>query len=507
MAWITDSLTNAIAFASRLNPFAGRQGILPSVFSHQLALAAYMESGLLRKIIQIPAADRTQKWRDWQADKKTIAAVEKEEKRLGLRAKVKQAEVLRGVGGGALIIVTAGSHDQPLTPEMVSEGGIVAINVASRWEISARDFDTNLASPTYRQPGMFQINGATGSEDRIHPSRVICFRGEPVPAGGAISDEDAFWGDCRLLRVFKEVQNSDQAQQWFVQLVRKAKLLRIGIPDLLDLVATEAGRQQLNERVALIATGESSLNATVYRSGTGADDPGEKIDDYQINWSGIPAYLDTLDKRAAAVADIPVTRLFGTSPGGMNATGEHDLANWWDAIGDGQENETRPCLEVLDPLLLRSAGVAKPDDVWWVWAPLRKPTEKEEAETFDLLMDAIGKLIDSGLVPQEALARAVQNLIEERGYMPGLADALAKLPEDIRFGLDPEDDGSDPSAIQAKGGDPESQATAGGDGSAPARRAANDAQALIDAAAESGLDPAIIEQMRNIAARRAQGDE
>jgi phage-related protein (TIGR01555 family) len=477
MAWITDGLSSAFALASRLNPFAERQTPMAGMFSHQFALAAYMQSGLARKAITIPAADRTQKWRDWQADKPTIALIEEEEKRLGLRAKVKHAEILRGVGGGALVLITAGDHATPLDVNAIRKGGLVAINVATRWEIRPIDFDRDLASPTYRQPRMFEVSGE-GTKQRIHPSRIICFRGDALPAGGAIADEEAFWGDCRLLRIFKEVQNSDHAQEWFVELVKKAKLLRIGIPDLLDMVATADGHRRLNERIALIATGESSLNATVYRSGTGADDPGEKIEDYQINWSGIPAFMDALDKRVAAVADIPVTRLFGTSPGGMNATGEHDLANWWDAVGDGQENETRPCLEALDPILLRSAGVTK-TDAWWVWAPLRKPTEAEEAKTFDLLMDAVGKLIDSGTVPERSLAEAVQNVIEERGYLPGLAAALAKLPPEIRFGISPEDGGEDddPSALtqQQEGGDQLSADPSGEDGSRTARRrAAND---------------------------------
>ncbi len=478
MAFLTDSLRGAIEAVGRLNPFSrgslACETALPGIFSHQLALAAYMSSGMLRKVITLPAADRTQKWRDWQADKPTIELIEKEEKRLALRAKVKQAEVLRGIGGGALILVTAGDHASELKPETIQKGGLIAVNVVSRWEITAEDFDKELASPTYRMPRRFRID-SDGRQATIHPSRVIPFRGDPIPAGTSVSDEEAYWGDSQLLRVFGAVQNSDHAQTWFVELIRKAKLLRIGIPDLLDMMGSESGKQQLNERIALIASSESTLNATVYRSGTGADDPGEKIDDYQINWSGIPAFMDAIDQRMAAVSGIPFTKIMGRSPAGMNSTGESDERMWWDTIGDGQENETRPCLEQLDPVLIRSAGVAAPDKVWWLWAPLRKPTEKEEAETFGLVMDAITKLIDSGMVPEEAMARAVQNLIEERGYMPGLADALKKIPEAERFGLTSEDDGTgdDPSTLQAgKEGDPVS---AGGGTTVPARRAANDA--------------------------------
>lgn len=472
MAWITDSLRGAIDLASRLNPFnrGGAATGLGGIFSHQLAVAAYMQSGMMRKVIAIPAEDRVREWRDWQADADQITAIEAEEKRLNLIAKVQEAEVLRGIGGGAIIIITAGDHSSPLTPAMIAKGGIVALNVVSRWQITGRDWVNDLASPRYGEPLMWTMNGGEVGATPIHPSRVICFRGARLPAGHAVSLEESFWGDSRLLRVYTEVTRSDDTQAWFSALVRKAKLLRIGIPDLLDLEPA-----QLNARVALIASGESSLNATVYRSSAAADDPGEKIDDYQIAWTGIPAMMDAFDQRVAAVADIPFTRLMGRSPAGMNATGAYDDLNWVKAVTTGQKLETRPCLEALDPFLLRSAGVDA-SKVTWAFAPLSVPTEKEQTDTFKVLMEAVEKVQNTGAIPDRVFSEVVQNLLIEREVMPGLQQALAAIPESERFGLSPDNDGGDddPSAIQAGGGDPR----LGGGGGAlerPARRAANDA--------------------------------
>lgn len=484
MAWITDSLRGAIDLASRLNPFnrGGAATGLGGIFSHQLAVAAYMQSGMMRKVIAIPAEDRVREWRDWQADADQITAIEAEEKRLNLIGKVQEAEVLRGIGGGAIVIITAGDHSSPLTPAMIAKGGIVALNVVSRWQITGKDWVNDLASPRYGEPLMWTMNGGEVGATPIHPSRVICFRGARLPAGHAVSLEESFWGDSRLLRVYTEVTRSDDTQAWFSALVRKAKLLRFGIPDL-----DSRDQESLNKRIAVIAEGESSLNAVLYRSGAGPNDPGEQIDDYQINWTGIPAMMDAFDQRVAAVADIPFTRLMGRSPAGMNSTGAYDDLNWVKAVTTGQKLETRPCLEALDPFLLRSAGVDA-SKVTWAFAPLSVPTEKEQTDTFKVLMEAVEKVQNTGAIPEQAFAEAFQNLLIEREVMPGLEQALAAIPESERFGLSPDNDGGDddPSAIQAAGGGDPRLAGGGGALERPARRAlaANDAWMMEDWAAK-----------------------
>jgi phage-related protein (TIGR01555 family) len=467
---LTDSLRSSIAAAG--SPFSrfDQAGSLARAFTPQLSIAAYLSSGMLRKCIDIPAGDRVREWRDWQAESDQITAIEAEERRLQIIAKVRQAEVLRGLGGGALVLALPGVLSTPA--QKPGRGQLRAVNVVSRWQLEIRDVVEDMASPDYGMPRMFRINGGTAGQQDIHPSRVICFRGDPLPMGGGMSQSDVFWGASRLERVVGEVEKSDNASRWFAELVKKAKLLRIGIPDLADMVATQGGQQKLDARVATIAMGENTLNATVYSSAAAKDGPGETISDYQVTWNGIPAMMDAFDQRVAAVADIPFTRLMGRSPAGMNATGQHDTDNWNKAVAAGQNLELRPCLEALDAFLIPSAGVSA--KVTWRFAPLSTPSEAEEAATFKTFMEAIEKVQASATIPDRAFAEAFQNWMEEREYMPGLAGALKKLPEVERFGISAENDNTDPSALQG-GGDPILEG-AGGDGSVPARRAANDAK-------------------------------
>lgn len=458
MAWITDSLRNAIG---RINPFARGHGSsgAPTIFDHQLAMSAYLCSGMMRKVISVPAEDRVREWRDWQADQDDITKLEAEERRLGLQAKVQHAEILRGIGGGALILVTKGNHAEELKLGSVSPGDLVAINVVSRWQLSGLNWVDELSDPLYGTPRMWRLQGQNGGTD-IHPSRIVAFRGAPLPMGTALSIEQAYWGDSRLLRVFREIQRSDDTQEWFAALVRKAKLLRIGIPDL-----DTQDENKLNKRIEVIALGESSLNATVYRSSAGTDDAGEKIDDYQVTWAGIPAMMDAFDQRIAAVSDIPFTRLTGRSPAGMNATGQHDTDNWNKAVKAGQTLETRPCLDQIDVALIPSAGVS---EATWAFAPLDTPSEKEQADTFKTTIDALEKLNLMNVMPEEAFNELAQNLLAEREWMPGIDTVLKKFSDEERF--NPDEDETDPSAIvNTEGGDP---ASAGGGARRPAARAA-----------------------------------
>ena len=471
---MNDTLAMAVRGAAAYGSSGYANGYLHSAFGRVMAMTAYRCSGLLRKVIRIPAHDRVREWRDWMGanDAQTIA-LEAEERRLGIVGKVKQAEMLRGLCGGALILALPGDPASPVG--VVGKNALQAVNVVSRYQLTLVNIDRNLTSPAYGEPEFFEVSdGATTT--RIHPSRIIAFKGDPLPAGTAgVSAEDEYWGDCRLDQVFREVQRSDDTMGWFSALVKKAKLLRIGIPGIADILASPGGQQKLDARVRLMAEGESIMNASVFDAGNGEKGGGEVISDYQVTWAGIPAVGDMFDQRVAAVANIPFTILMGRSPGGMNATGDHDRQNWNREVKAAQKLELGPCIDKLDEVLIPSALGSRPDGLWWQWAPLDTPTEAEEATRFKTIAEGLDKIAALNCMPSEAFNEAAQNTLMENGFMPGLDAALAKIPDEERFGTAPDDDGEDPSALQANGGDRD-LAGAGGDREvSPPRRAANDA--------------------------------
>ena len=75
---------------------------------------------------------------------------------------------------------------------------------------------------------------------------------------------------------------------------------------------------------------------------------------------------------------------------------------------------------------------------WFDFSPLDTPSEKENADRFAVQVGAIEKLVNMGIMPERALAKGAQSLLIEEGYLPGLEAALDEIPEDERWGVEPD---------------------------------------------------------------------
>jgi hypothetical protein len=115
------------------------------------------------------------------------------------------------------------------------------------------------------------------------------------------------------------------------------------------------------------------------------DADGESYHRDTLNFQGVGVILQLFMMRLSAVADIPVTRLFGRSPAGENATGESDLRNFYDSLATEQENVLLPVLEHFYTLLAQSMG--KEPDFTIEFNSLWTASPKEQAETRKIIAE------------------------------------------------------------------------------------------------------------------------
>lgn len=123
----------------------------------------------------------------------------------------------------------------------------------------------------------------------------------------------------------------------------------------------------------------------------------------------------------SAVSEIPVTILFGRSPGGQNATGDSDFEQYYSMVQKLQRRDLKPQLSKFIYFLSKCKDYQiKLPDTWSLkFNPLSIPTEKEQAETDKMKAETKEKNISAltSLVNIGGLDNVeLRNYLEEQGF-------------------------------------------------------------------------------------------
>lgn len=430
--YLSDKLVNLVANLGTERDKASGSVYAPVMLTDQDLSNAYRGAWLPRKIVDIPPLDATRRWRGWQATKDQIEKIEAEEKRLDLRRKVKQALTRARLFGGSAIFIGTGERDTsgPLNPERIGKGGIKYLTVLSKRKLAAGEIEQDPQSELFEKPKWYTLSG---SQLKIHPSRLIIFIGAELPDPEADMVVDYGWGDSVLQAVFDAIKQSDGTNANVASLVYEAKVDVIKIPDFMQQLQDPAFEKQVLERIRLAATAKG-INGTLLL------DAAEDYDSKQASFGGLPDVIDRFLQAVSGAADIPATRLIGQAPSGLSATGESDLRNYYDRIQAMQELDITPALSVADECLIRSALGSRDKKIHYIWNPLWQPTATQQSENSKRAAETVKILKESGLFPDEALSKAATTMLVEQSVLPGLESAIAEYGSQLPDEEEPEID-------------------------------------------------------------------
>lgn len=430
--YLSDKLVNLVANLGTERDKASGSVYAPVMLTDQDLSNAYRGAWLPRKIVDIPPLDGTRRWRGWQATKEQIEKIEAEEKRLDLRRKVKQALTRARLFGGSAIFIGTGERDTsvPLRPERIGKGGIKYLTVLSKRKLAAGEIEQDPQSELFEKPKWYTLSG---SQLKIHPSRLIIFIGAELPDPEVDMVVDYGWGDSVLQAVFEAIKQSDGTNANVASLVYEAKVDVIKIPDFMQQLQDPAFEKRVLERIRLAAMAKG-INGTLLL------DKEEDYDSKQASFGALPDVIDRFLQAVAGAADIPATRLLGQAPSGLSATGESDLRNYYDRIQAMQELEIGPALSLADECLIRSALGIRDKKIHYIWNPLWQPTSTQQSENSKRAAETVKILKDSGLFPDEALSKAATTMLVEQSVLPGLEAAIEEYGSQLPDEEDPEID-------------------------------------------------------------------
>jgi uncharacterized protein len=335
-----------------------------------------------------------------------VEAVNDFNDRLGIQDEIVDADKWSRLFGGAAVYI--GSDDGvPQDMPIVAGGKIAFAKAYERDELRASQWYDNPLSPKFGRPSHYRLTpysmGGTsgaGSLKDIHESRFLLFYG--AKATKRQRQEALGWGQSVLLRPMTALKQFNGAYALILSLLADANQNIYKIKDFGDLLRAGNAGEITQKRIEIIDKFRSAVNALVI------DAEDEDFVRSQLSLSGIEGVATQFKERIAAAFEMPLTRIFGVSPAGLNATGESDQRNWNKQVRVHQSKVLTPALERwLKIVFLASNGPTrgKLPDTWQVKFPsLWDMSPKEEAEVDSINAQIDQVYFDMGMLKRKHIA-------------------------------------------------------------------------------------------------------
>lgn len=319
---------------------------------------------------------------------------------LGAKKAVQRAlQYERAYGGSAIYVgaVDGDTPDQPLQVQSIR--AIRHLTVFERRQLTAVQYQEDPMKPDYGKPLLYQVQSfsGVGTGQKVHASRLVVFPGRRVTDRNPTENEG--WGDSVLSLVWDVLRIFNQSWlgvgytmfDFSVAIMKIKGLASILAANSPEVVATRAQAVELGR----------SLAKTILL------DSEEDYERKTTALTGVPDVLSQLSTRLAAAARMPISKLFGQSASGLNATGEGDARNWYDAVAVYQESDVRPAYEQILKLLFasKSGPTRGIEPANWAlkFPPLWQPTAKEQAETRKIIAETDEINYNLGMASSEEL--------------------------------------------------------------------------------------------------------
>lgn len=268
----------------------------------------------------------------------------------------KALEYERAFGGAAIMPVGNPGRTDFASPLPEGEGllDIRALQVFEPRELQALTFYSDPAHPKFGKPATYRLQptlpaGGFVPSMVVHESRLIIFPGVQT-SRGAITQYPG-WGDNVLSRVSEVLRDFNLGFAAVSHILNDFSQAIFTIQGLHDAVANDE-EDVIVTRMRLMDMARSIIRGIMLDAG-GEGQPAETFHRETTSITGIPETLDRLMMRLAAALEEPVTLLMGRSPSGLNATGDGDLAFWYQRVGRKQNKDLKPRLSQLVQMLFR----------------------------------------------------------------------------------------------------------------------------------------------------------
>lgn len=302
--------------------------------------------------------------------------------------------------GIALPKIDGIDYGKPYNPDGIKKGSFKGIAVIDPyWVVPEFDKEamTDPISPNFYEPTYYRVMNGSNVQ-RVHKSHLIIARRKEVPD---ILKPTYYYGGIPLTQeIYERVYAAEKSanEQPLLLLTKRLNGWKI------DLEAFFADPEKYKERIQ---------NFTDYRDNQGILLIDHEDDVFQIDTalSDLNEVVMSQYKLVAAVARIPVDKLFELNPSGsLSNSGDYNIKNYNQDLNTMQNDLFKPFIDRINEIVMRSY-YDKKDKIAIIFNPTDNPTAKEQADSVKAEIDTLQTLIGTNVITTE---EARQKLISDK---------------------------------------------------------------------------------------------
>lgn len=337
----------------------------------------------------------------------------------------------RQYGSGLVVLMTSEAPlTEPFNMNRIRSGDLRALRVFNRFDASVFQREADLMSPDYGQPLFYDVHPRLDSRPfRVHSSRVIRFDGIKEAGDSRATVYDYDWGTSVLIPIVTSILQEAGLAQATAHLVHEASIPVLHVEGLREAMAGMGGDDEVSAQQIGSGINEMKSMFRIMMLDKGA----EEFSRVGVNFGGLGDISDRVARRVSAATEIPMTRLWGTSPMGLNATGEGDMRQYVMSLEAERENLLRAPYRFLDEVVARSAGITEIPEA--EWPSLIVQSDEEMATTALTRANALNVAANAGALDEDEFRAAINGqpvFGDLAGTAPGLPEPdLPPMPNEM----------------------------------------------------------------------------
>lgn len=325
--------------------------------------------------------------------------------------------------GGSIAVLMIDGQDPrtPLDMRTIRPGQFKGLAVFDRWmlEPSLEDLVTEFNQFT-GTPRYYRVlsNAPYMQGKAIHYSRIV-LRGGGVKLPYQQALIENLWDLSIVERVYDRLVAFDSATTGAAQLVYKCYLRTLKVKSLREIVAAGQNSQALNGIVAYV---NMMSKYQGIEGVTMIDAEDEYTSEHHGAFSGLSDVMLQFGQQLSGALQIPLVRLFGQSPAGLNSSGESDVRTYYDNVNSQQNKVMKVGITKLYQVLAISLGIQVPDNFRIAFRPLWQLTEEQRATITKTVVEAVSAAKEIGLISDYVAMSELRQISDITGIFTNIKD-------------------------------------------------------------------------------------